>query len=55
MRPIAGLDIEHQITNPWESYDKSLNTYKVKCGRELEFWEHKGWISPIDPYGCVRW
>ena len=32
-----------------------LNKYQVKSGTSLEFWESKGWIHPIDPYGWVQW
>ena len=36
-------------------YDKTLNKYKVKTGILLRFWENKGWINEIDPYGCFQW
>ena len=36
-------------------YDVSVNKYGVKCGASLRFWENKGWINPIDPYGCFQW
>ena len=32
-------------------YDVSVNKYGVKCGTSSRFWENKGWINPIDPYG----
>ena len=32
-------------------YDVSVNKYGVKCGRSLKFWENKGWINEIDPFG----
>ena len=32
-------------------YDVGLNKSGVKCGTSLRFWEDKGWINPIDPYG----
>ena len=28
-----------------------MNKYKVKTGTLLRFWEDKGWINEIDPYG----
>ena len=31
--------------------DVSLNKYGVKCGTSLRFWENKGWVNKIDPYG----
>ena len=32
-------------------YDISVNKYGVKCGTSLRFWENKGWINSMDPYG----
>ena len=32
-------------------YDVNVNKYGVKCGTSLRFWENKGWINEIDPYG----
>ena len=36
-------------------YDVKLNIYKVKTGKSLRFWEKKGWINEIDPYGWFQW
>ena len=36
-------------------YDARLNKYGVKCGTSLRFWESKGWINKIDPYGWFQW
>ena len=36
-------------------YDKNLNKYKVKTATSLRFWENKGWINEIDPYGWFQW
>ena len=36
-------------------YDASLNKCSVKCGTSLRFWENKGWINSIDPYGWFQW
>ena len=36
-------------------YDISVNKYGVKCRISLRFWENKGWINPIDPYGWFQW
>ena len=36
-------------------YDVSVNKYSVKCGTSLRFWENKGWINEIDPYGWFQW
>tara|TARA_R110002153_G_scaffold273997_3_gene446441 strand:- start:66248 stop:66868 length:621 start_codon:yes stop_codon:yes gene_type:complete len=35
--------------------DVEKNKYKVHSGTSLEYWESKGWILPIDPYGWVQW
>ena len=34
-----------------DCYDVNVNNYGVKCGASLRFWENKGWINKIDPYG----
>ena len=36
-------------------YDVRVNKYGVKCGTSLRFWENKGWITEIDPYGWFQW
>ena len=36
-------------------YDINVNKYGVKCGTSLRFWENKGWINKIDPYGWFQW
>ena len=36
-------------------YDVSVNKYGVKCGKSLRFWENKGWVNSIDPYGWFQW
>ena len=33
----------------------NVNKYVVKCGTSLRFWENKGWINEIDPYGWFQW
>ena len=33
-------------------YDINVNKYGVKCAT---FWENKGWINKIDPYGWFQW
>ena len=35
-------------------YDVSVKKYGVKCGTSLRFWENKGWINEIDPYGWFQ-
>ena len=32
-----------------------MNKYGVKCGTSLRFWENKGSINKIDPYGWLQW
>ena len=32
-----------------------MNKYGVKCRTPLKFWQNKGWINKIDPYGCFQW
>ena len=36
-------------------YDVKLNYYGVEVGTSLRFWEKKGWINKIDPYGGFQW
>ena len=36
-------------------YDVNVYKYGVKCGTLLRFWENKGWISKIDPFGWFQW
>ena len=36
-------------------FDKNLNYYGVEVGTSLRFWESKGWINKIDPYGWFQW
>ena len=35
--------------------DVSVNKYGIKWGTWLRFWENKGWINEIDPYGWFQW
>ena len=41
--------------NASDYYDITVNKYGVKCGISLRFWENKGWINKIDPYGWFQW
>ena len=36
-------------------YNVNLNYYKAEVGNSLRFWESKGWINKIDPYGWFQW
>ena len=38
-----------------DNCDISINKYKVSVGTSLEFWENKGWINELHPYGWVQW
>ena len=38
-----------------DNYDVNVNKYGVKCETSLRFWENKGWINKIDPYGWFQW
>ena len=33
----------------------TLLEYGVSCGTSLRFWENKGWIHSIGPYGWFQW
>ena len=35
--------------------DASVNKNGVKSGTSLRFWENKGWINEIGPYGWFQW
>ena len=45
---VKDIDQKYYCSN---YYDVNFNKYGVKCGASLRFWENKGWINPIDPYG----
>ena len=47
-------DIDHKYYCS-NYYDASVNKYGVKCGASLRFWENKGLIYSIDPYGWFHW
>ena len=36
-------------------YYASVNKYPAKYRTSLRFWENKGWINEIDPYGWFQW
>ena len=36
-------------------YDVGVNKYGMKVGTSLRFWESKGRINKIDPYGWFQW
>ena len=47
-KKLQGIDKKYYTS---DFYNASLNRYGVKCGTSLRFWESKGWINEIDPYG----
>ena len=49
---LKNIDKKYYASN---FYDTRVNKYGVKCGTLLRFWENKGWIKSIDPYGCFQW
>jgi len=49
-----GIPPSH-LTTDFSNYDKHINTYKVKVGTTLEFWESKKWITEYNPYGWIHW
>ena len=49
---LKGIDKKHYCS---DFYDVNLNCYGVKVGTSLRFWEKKGWINEIDPYGWFQW
>jgi len=50
---LEGLNVKKMISSV--HYDESVNTYKVKCGGDLDMWESSGWIKEVDPYGWFMW
>lgn len=38
-----------------QTYDATINKFKVKCGGSLGMWESSGWIADSDPYGWFQW
>ena len=36
-------------------YDVNVNKYQIKRETSLRFWENKGWINKIHPYGWFHW
>ena len=45
---LKNIDQKYYCSN---YFDVSVNKYGGKCGTSLRFWENKGWINEIDPYG----
>ena len=39
----------------WGCYDVNVNKYIEKSGTSLRFWEKKGCINKLDPYGWFQW
>ena len=49
---LKNIDAKFYASN---HYAVNLNKYGVKCRTSLRFWENKGWINEIDPYGWFQW
>eukprot|EP01147_Barroeca_monosierra_P001340 gene1340-4518_t len=49
----TGIDIPTMVS--CKSYTELRNKYRVKCGADKDYWEQKGWMSTIDPYGWFQW
>ena len=47
---LKNIDQKYYCSNYYDA-----NKYDVKCGTSLRFWENKGWIHSIDPYGWFQW
>ena len=37
------------------NYYVGVNKYRVRVGKSVRFWENKGWMNGIDPYGWFQW
>ena len=49
---LKNIDQKYYCSN---YYDVSANKYGVLCRTSLGFWENKGWINHVDPYGWLQW
>ena len=49
---LKNIDKKYYCSN---YYDVNVNKYGHKCGVSLRFWENKGWINSIGPYGWLQW
>ena len=49
---LDGLDKKYYAS---DFYDVKLNCYGVEVERSLRFWESKGWINKMYPYGWFKW
>lgn len=70
-RPIYSSVVNKNLSERWKLYKclKGIpvdlmnspvclidaNYYKVRSGTSLEYWESKGWMHPLNPYGFVDW
>ena len=51
-KELEGIDGKYYCS---DFYDVKLSHYGIECGTSLRFWESKGLIKPIDPYGWFQW
>ena len=49
---LKNIDQKHYCS---DYYDISVNKYGIKHGTSIRFWENKGWINSLDPYGWFQW
>ena len=49
---LKNIDQKYYCSN---YYDVSANKYGLLCRTSLGFWENKGWINHVDPYGWLQW
>ena len=52
IRELENIDKKYYCS---DFYNVKFNYYGVEVGTSLRFWESKGWIRPIDPYGWFQW
>ncbi|XP_033635283.1 uncharacterized protein LOC117296450 [Asterias rubens] len=50
---LEGINIAKKVSAA--TYNTEVNTYKVKCGGDLNMWESSGWMRKQDPYGWFQW
>ena len=51
-KELEGIDKKYYSS---DFYDTAVNKYGIECETSLKFWENKGWINEIDPYGWLQW
>ena len=49
---LKDIDLKYYCSS---NYDVSVNKYGLKFETSFRFWENKGLINKIDPYGWFQW